>query len=55
MMIKRKRRRNASGGVMPPLNYLKLSVRREGFLFTGYLMSDLGRVLWYTVFDHERL
>gem|GEM_PF-6041592 len=30
---------------MPPLNYLKLSVRREGFLFTGYLMSDFGRVL----------
>ena len=25
--------------------------------YTGqhHLMSDLGRVLWYTVFDHERL
>lgn len=40
---------------MPPLNYLKLSVRREGFLFTGYLMSDLGRVLWYTVLKHNYL
>lgn len=40
---------------MPPLNYLKLSVRRECFLFTGYLMSDLGRVLWYTILKHISL
>lgn len=40
---------------MPPLNYLKLSVRREGFLFTGYLMSDLGLGLWYTVLKHNYL
>lgn len=40
---------------MPPLNYLKLSVRREGFLFTGYLMSDLGQVLWYTILKHISL
>lgn len=40
---------------MPSLNYLKLSVRREGFLFTGYLMSDFGWRLWYTVLEHNYL